>query len=189
MIVIDDFIKDQNLLDEIQNDKTYFDDNGDYMWWDGWWNSPADTLKKRVIQYIWGENSPYDSVSIAGFEYWTGQYDNTKPEGLKFHLDKDEALYMETKEILSPIIGTVYYPWENDIDGGYLEIFESNPFESDVTTERIAAKQNRLVIFPAGQKFHRVTPVTRGLRSAMAINLWGAEPSGVKNGGLILENK
>ena len=29
MIVIDDFIKDQNLLDEIQNDKTYFDDNGD----------------------------------------------------------------------------------------------------------------------------------------------------------------
>ena len=37
MIVIDDFIKDQKLLDDLKNDKTFFDKKG-YMWWDGWWN-------------------------------------------------------------------------------------------------------------------------------------------------------
>ena len=71
MIVIDNFIKDQQLLDDLKNDTTFFNTKG-YMWWDGWWNSPANTIKKRLIQYIWGENSPYPSVNVEGFEYWIG---------------------------------------------------------------------------------------------------------------------
>ena len=41
MIVIDDFIKDESLLNDLQNDKTFFDNGGQYMWWDGWWNTPG----------------------------------------------------------------------------------------------------------------------------------------------------
>jgi Rps23 Pro-64 3,4-dihydroxylase Tpa1-like proline 4-hydroxylase len=61
-----------------------------------------------------------------------------------------------------------------DIDGGYLEI-ESK--EGDLP-ERIQAKFNRLIIFEAGKYPHEVTEVNRGLRSAIAINLWNPAPSG-----------
>ena len=46
MIVIDNFIKDKELLTRIDKDETFFGPNGNYMWWDGWWNSPSNTIKK-----------------------------------------------------------------------------------------------------------------------------------------------
>ncbi len=184
MIVIDDFIKDQKLLDDLKNDKTFFDTKG-YMWWDGWWNSPADTVKKRLIQYIWGENSPYPRPHAAGFEYWVGVFsEDGERDELPFHFDKDEHWYKQTGEIVSPVIGTVFYPWENDIDGGYLEIYSQG---RSAEPERLEPKHNRLVIFPAGHHAHRVTKVTRGIRRAIAINLWDKEPSGLAAGDLFRE--
>ena len=185
MIVIDDFIKDQDLLNRLKQDNTFWDDKG-YYWWNGWWNTPTNTLKKELIEYIWGENSPYPSVSVSGFEYWTGVYSQDEDrDELPFHFDKDEYIWDTEKRIVSPVIGTVFYPWENDIDGGYLEIY---PHGQDGEPERLEPKYNRLVIFPAGQHPHRVTKVTRGTRRAIAINLWDTEPSGVKNGEMYLEN-
>ena len=35
MIIIDNFIEDQVLLDEIDQDKDFFGPNGNFMWWDG----------------------------------------------------------------------------------------------------------------------------------------------------------
>ena len=55
MIVIDDFIKDQQLLNDLTNDPTFFDNKG-YMWCDCWWNSSANTVKQRLIEYIWETN-------------------------------------------------------------------------------------------------------------------------------------
>ena len=51
MIIIDNFVQDQILIDEIIHDKTFFGPNGNFMWWDGWWNSGANTVKKRLIEY------------------------------------------------------------------------------------------------------------------------------------------
>jgi hypothetical protein len=184
MIVIDNFIRDYSLLERIGEDDTFFSKNGEFMWWDGWWNSPADTLKKELIQYIWGENSPMDSYEIGGFEYWTGQYgEGHKDAELKRHFDKDEYLWNTEKVLSQPMIGTVFYPFEEDIDGGFLEIESSE--NGDV--ERIKPKWNRLVIFAAGRYPHRVTPVTRGTRSAIAINLWYDAPKGLEAGEIILE--
>jgi predicted 2-oxoglutarate/Fe(II)-dependent dioxygenase YbiX len=72
-----------------------------------------------------------------------------------------------------------------DIDGGFLEIFING---RDGEPERIEAKYNRLIIFEAGKYLHRVTPVTRGVRSAIAVNLWSPPPTGVESGEIILEN-
>ena len=63
MYILDNFIQDQVLLEEIQHDKEFFGPNGDFMWWDGWWNSSANTLKKRLIEYIWRYNSPTETIN------------------------------------------------------------------------------------------------------------------------------
>jgi predicted 2-oxoglutarate/Fe(II)-dependent dioxygenase YbiX len=191
MIIVDDFIKDESFLRELQEDTTFFDNNGKYMWWGGPWSSPASTLKQRLIEEIWIKNSPWDfprykSITLEGFEYWTGQFSDSGSYNseLKTHFDKDEFIWDTEQRVVTPIIGSVYYPIPMGIDGGYLEI-HSNGQESE--PERIAAKHNRLIIFPAGEYHHRVTEVTRGLRSAIAINLWNPAPLGVKNGDIILE--
>lgn len=192
MIIVDDFIKDESLLKELQEDTQFFENNGQYMWWGGPWNSKASTLKQRLIEELWIKNSPWDfprynSIQLEGFEYWTGQYsaDDDKLHELNIHFDKDENLWNTEGKLVTPIIGTVYYPVPMDIDGGYLEIFSNG---DDQEPERIKAKHNRLIIFPAGEYKHRVTEVTRGTRSAIAINLWAQAPSGVKSGDIILEN-
>ena len=189
MIIVDDFIKDGSFLKELQDDTSFFNDNGKYMWWGGPWTTKPSSLKERLIEEIWIKNSPwdfprYDSLHISGFEYWTGRYspDTQHPSALNMHLDKDEQKWAESAKtgtpiLSSPIIGSVYYPIEMDIDGGYLEIFSNG---EDKEPERVAAKHNRLIIFPAGEHPHRVTEVTKGTRSAIAINLWESIPDGLK---------
>jgi len=36
ILVIDNFIKDQELLNDIASDSTFFNDPGVYYWWNGW---------------------------------------------------------------------------------------------------------------------------------------------------------
>ena len=182
MIIIDDFIQDPNLLKRIDEDETFFGPNGNFMWWDGWWDSPSNTIKKELIEYIWRWNDPTQGYNISGFEYWTGVYGPSKPnKDLGTHYDKDELLYKETGELVTPVIGTVFYPKNVGFEGGYLEI------ESGGEIERIKAKYNRLIIFPAGEYPHRVTHVTSGTRYAIAINLWDKIPLAVKRGEMIIE--
>ena len=182
MIIIDDFVQDTDLLTEIDNDPTFFTGNGQFKWWDGWWNSEANTVKKRLIEYIWRYNSPDKGYDISGFEYWTGQYGPAKPnKNLGNHYDKDELHFKQTGEIVRPIVGTVFYPINAPFKGGLLEI------EADGEIESIKAKYNRLVIFDAGNDLHRVTEVTNGERFAIAINLWDTIPVGVEAGELKLE--
>ena len=183
MIVIDNFIKDEVLLNEIDQDETFFGPNGNFMWWDGWWNSGANTVKKRLIEYLWRYNSPDESYNIMGFEYWTGVYGPDKPnKDLGRHFDKDELHFKETGEIIRPMMGTVYYPKDTEFEGGYLEI-ESGGEQVEV----IKPVYNRLVIFPAGEYAHRVTNVTSGVRHAIAINLWGTIPLAVQRGEMTIE--
>ena len=66
MIVIDNFIKDKELLTRIDKDETFFGPNGNYMWWDGWWNSPSNTIKKELIEYIWRYNDPTEGYRNRG---------------------------------------------------------------------------------------------------------------------------
>lgn len=183
MIIIDDFIKDEVLLKEIDQDETFFGPNGNFMWWGGWWNSGANTIKKRLIEYIWRNNSPMHLQGLSGFEYWTGVYGPDKPnKDLGRHFDKDELHFKETGEIIRPMMGTVYYPKNTEFEGGYLEI-ESGGEQVEV----IKPVYNRLVIFPAGEYAHRVTNVTSGVRHAIAINLWGTIPLAVQKGEMTIE--
>ncbi len=95
MIIIDNFVEDKRLLKQIEvNKEEFFSDNGNYYWWNGWWESPADTTKKKLIQYLWSYNSPYTPVTIPGSEYVTGQF-GTHHEYASHNipLDQDTALW------------------------------------------------------------------------------------------------
>jgi hypothetical protein len=170
MIIIDDFIEDESLLNEITTNKdTFFGPNGNFMWWEGWWNGRTNSLKHRLIEYIWKDNSPAKSYNAVGFEYWTGVYGPDKPnKDLGGHYDKDELQFQRTGEIVRPVIGTVFYPMDVDFEGGVLEIEHEN---GDL--EYIQAKYNRFIIFEAGSKVHRVTPVTKGTRKSFVLWLGG----------------
>jgi len=158
-----------------------------YMFWDGWLNSPANTVKKKVIKEIWEHNLPFPVEDVLGFEYWTrtfgpGQY-------LAPHVDEDTFLYADEKILSGPAIGSVYYGPDTDAsNGGFLELYPSllvngehmalehdriSPLMVDVEQrERILCKPNRLVIFDAGHVLHGTVPATSGIRYVMVINVW-----------------
>lgn len=223
MIVVDNFL-DSSMYLELSADTSFFpetmglekriastinsyhDEKSDcyapYMFWDGWWRSPANTLKKKVIQKIWESNLPCLKEDILGIEYWTrtfspGQY-------LGIHVDEDTFLYEKNKTFSGPILGSIYYGINND-DGGFMEIHKSILIDGSYGTlesesiknaasppelrERIAYKGNRLIIFDAGHMFHETTPAKAGVRQVMVTNLWHKDnpPLAIDNGSFIYE--
>ena len=188
MIVIDGFIRDESLLRKIQQSEEFW--NMGYYWWNGWWNTPASTLRHQLIEYIWRYECPlFESISLDGFEHWVGiqkANDVIKNDAgewsLITHFDKDEKLWEETGKIVTPKIGTIFYPdpCNNEIEGGYLKIWKTHDINFNASYELIEPKFNRLIIFDASQ-LHAVTPVTKGIRKAIAINLWDNEPSDAPN--------
>ena len=158
-----------------------------YMFWDGWWSSPASTVRKQVIREIWETNLTIPIGDVLGFEYWTRTFG--PGQFLGPHVDEDTFLYQNSKIYNGPEIGCVYYgPSEEKVVGGFLELFESrltfgeknalewenlerklDPIE---LRERIAFKENRLIIFDAGRVIHQTSPCLSGLRNVMVVNVW-----------------
>lgn len=225
MKVLDNFITDQVLLEAIRSDTSFFPESmGDkaqvnygvheyhdpeskhyspYMFWDGWWRSPANTLKKQVIQHIWEHNLPIPQEDVCGFEYWTKTF---KPgQYLSLHIDEDSHLYKEFQVFSGPLIGCVYYPDFETVSGGFLELHEysledgtffalergnldslASPIDR---RERIAHKPNRLVIFDAGHTLHNTTAVDHGIRRVLIVNVWSMDnkPLALETGGFYHE--
>jgi hypothetical protein len=156
-----------------------------FMFWDGWWKSPANTLKKQVIKQIWEQYMEWPCEDIVGFEYWTRTY--SPGQYIDLHVDEDTFLYKKDKTFQAPTMGCVYYGIDNS-DGGFLEIHKNilvdgqkksldkikdkeniSPIED---RERIAYKGNRLIIFDSGHIVHGSTPAKSGLRQVMVTNVW-----------------
>ena len=150
------------------------------------WHSPANTLKKQIIQNIWGSRLEYQHEDILGFEYWTRTY--RAGQFLATHVDEDTFLYARDKVFAGPINGAILYGC-NNTEGGFLEIHKHTlidgsheALEKDSIKispieerERIAYKGNRLVILDAGHVIHGTTPANSGVRQVMVINVWHKE--------------
>jgi len=222
--VQDDFIP-SDLLAAVDADPTFFPDDmsghdnigeylnefhdtecdcyAPYMFWDGWWRSPADTNRKKVIEAIWSTPGmlPYPIEDIVGFEYWTrtfgvGQF-------LAPHCDEDTFLYASDKIFHGPKIGCVWYG-TSEATGGFLELHNSvvpegsEQLERDVIDqhlspiderERIKYRPNRLVVFDAGHRLHETTKTLSGKRQVMVINVWHKDcpPSALQTGDFFTE--
>lgn len=206
MIVIDSYL-DKDLYGEMMSDPTFFPESmggGDriatelnsyhyeqsscfapYMFWDGWWRSPANTIKKRIVQKIWEQHLPYDKEDVLGFEYWTRTY--LPGQFLDVHVDEDTFLYEDSKVFSGPHIGSIFYGIDNP-EGGFVEIHNAklvngtkNALEREHVDpilslpedrERIAYRGNRLIVFDAGHVMHGTTPAKSGIRQVMVVNVW-----------------
>jgi hypothetical protein len=208
VIVKDNFLSPQ-VLSDVSEDKTFFPGimqtesriasevnsyhneqascYAPYMFWHGWWSSPANSVRKQVIRKIWEDNLPVPIEEVLGFEYWTRTFG--PGQFLGPHVDEDTFLYQETQIYNGPEIGCVYYgPSNEKVFGGFLELFESkltfgekNALEwENLETkldpielrERIAFKENRLIIFDAGRVIHQTSPCISGVRNVMVVNVW-----------------
>lgn len=173
-----------------------------FMFWDGWWRSPTNTLKKIVIKKIWEDNIEFSLDDILGFEYWTRTYSPGQYIGL--HVDEDTFMYKKNKIFQGPINGCVYYGIENE-DGGFLEIHKNKLINGQKGTpdkirnkknispieerERIAYKGNRLIIFDSGHVVHGSTPAKSGIRQVLVVNVWHKDnpPLALETGGFFYE--
>lgn len=158
-----------------------------YMFWRGWWSSPIDTPRKQVVKAIWENNLPVPVEEVLGFEYWTRTFG--PGQFLGPHVDEDTFLYQESKIYNGPEIGCVYYgPSQEKVVGGFLELFESKLKFGELNAlewenleprldpiemrERIAFRENRLIIFDAGRVIHQTSPCISGIRNVMVVNVW-----------------
>jgi hypothetical protein len=184
----------------------YNDPNGSvfspYMFWDGWWKSPMDTLKKKLIKKIFDGRINIDDV--VGFEYWTRTY--KEGQYIQPHVDADTARYVHDKSLGTPILGSVWWGIENEepsffelyphplkrdsigsLEKSFIDqILDKSPVES---RERIKYKSNRLIIFDAGHELHGTTPSPSGIKQSLIINVWGKQcpPLGLLTGGFHYE--
>ena len=162
MMIIDNYIKDQRLLNTLNN-FTFWKNAPFSGWYEGWWNRVPETLWERMIYNIWNH---YPNVTAAeGFEWWTNTHDGGT---LDWHKDKDEELCEKTGKVICPEQGAIFYPFNHDIEGGMLEIALDNDADC---VERIAPIHNRLIMFDPSNA-HRVSKVYHGKRIAFVVNLW-----------------
>ena len=173
MLVVDNYIRDSKILDELRSDK-FWSSVGRLNWWDGWWNVEPRNVCENFIKIVWKQFTNLEN-KIAGFEYWSNVHQTG--DGLNWHVDKDERLMKEKKEIVMPNVGLVYYAISEGLEGGYLEIANS-PDRNNVEPskiERLKPIENRLIMFNPSYP-HRVSPIGGGKRRAIIVNAWPKKP-------------
>ena len=140
MIVIDNFIKDEEYLKEL-NDNKYLLFKDTYqcesIWWDGWWKDKAKTIHQELIEYIVKSNQFIGDELISRvkiFEYWTHVHSNKlsvklgdmKIDNIQYsawHQNKNESAYRNKNAVIHPMFSVIFWPVEQEVlSGGYLEI-------------------------------------------------------------------
>ena len=181
MLLVDGFIKNQKLLNELKKDHHWLNTPA-YNWWDGWWSVKPRNIWETTIEIIWKNFLP-PGRKFCGFEYWaTKLTDNGE---VKWHHDKDEKLVRTEKKLVSPTIGHIYYAEIVDLEGGFLEIApdqnirKGRPLDTYTInhhTERYMPLENRLIIFNPS-RLHGVSKIHKGTRKAFLANPWTKKPA------------
>lgn len=210
-VIFDDAITDKSFLCEIENSHgifpeemgggeriavtptQYHDEAADcyapFMFWDGWWNSPADTIKKKMIRELIENRLTIPIKKICGIEYWTRTF--SPGQFLDWHVDEDTFQYEQTKDFNCPELGFIYYPHFNKENDSSLIIsnakIQGNP-KSVLETSSIYGlmefcpgetvvgyKPNRLIMLDAGRNPHKTTKSSTSSRRVMVINIWTKE--------------
>lgn len=116
----------------------------------------------------------YDLSTCIGVEQWTNR------PGLTFypeeHIDKDEGLWREKKELGLPLCSAIVYMQIENLEGANLEVTTETTERADIvppfdTKEVIVPKQGNIVLLSPGV-WHRVTDHVAGKRFTLILNFW-----------------
>lgn len=162
-------------------------------------SNPAHTLHEMIgnVWKLWLEDNAVSPID--GAEFWMHHRTPQENNYLDWHIDGDEYhmqevliangfsenLYQDPEERAravkflqdnpslwkTPYMGCVIYLDTTDLEGGNLEIDDGNTIHS------LSPKQNSVVFFKAADYNHRVTAVTKGVRTIVASNLWAQKSS------------
>ena len=175
--IVDNFIEDEELLQNLNNKALWEDLNEKNLCIYYPKDSPV-TIWHEVILYVM--HSPRLQLpNCKHFEYWCNVLHDG--EELNWHVDKNEE---EAKKgnLICPKLGLVLYGYPHDVCGGYLEIDSRDKMYSDPDQvfllrcegspyERVEPVYNRIVVFDVSQR-HRIAPVLDGTRYGFQLNLW-----------------
>lgn len=196
LLIVDNFIKDPQLLEQINND-SYWDQRSQPSSWYKRFTRPGNPMEQYVHQVYHNMFPHIIEPSITGFEYWGWNVKAGDP-GIDIHLDHDEYQQTTNGTIVTPRFLTIFYPEvSDDIEGGELYLYDEHHFadtsfftdDSIPLNQRdrrllgtptvIKPKRNRLIIAP-GSHYHEVAGVTKGFRRSLNCNPWGNPDDGRK---------
>ncbi len=163
MIVIDNFIKDENILNSFCNVDLW--NTLSELRYENWYGEEDLNHEAALHNYIsYLRETFWKDTEFNRLEYWANI--TNKIKGLDWHFDKDETLSKTTGEIKTPVTGAIWYGYPHKVAGGYLEIATD-----EAQLERLKPVYNRLVLFDVA-KVHRVSPILYGTRYGLQVNLW-----------------
>jgi Rps23 Pro-64 3,4-dihydroxylase Tpa1-like proline 4-hydroxylase len=171
MIVIDNYIKDKDLLDRLSDvdqwrllDRDNYQNAGNSYYYNV--GEPSNIWEEVINLVFEDEVLGLKDYDFERFEYWGNVLDERRQ--LDWHQDKTEELFPRVKKLCK--VGVVLYCYPHKVWGGSLEI--KNDYGLHEELDRVECVYNRLVLFDSGNKFHRVAPIFAGTRYGFQINLW-----------------
>jgi hypothetical protein len=173
MIIIDDFLKDKELLERCRSKEAWNIlarkaevQSENMKVYDLVHGTPA-TVWEEIIELIYNDSRlELKKFKPKTAEFWGNVLSRTNQ--LDWHKDKNERLLVEKNIMVHPQIGVIWYPKEHEIVGGYLEIDRKDYAQS---FERIQPVPNRIIVFNPST-FHRVSKILSGTRYGFQLNLW-----------------
>lgn len=169
MLIIDDYLPIEEWIQFNQNE--HWEERHRNTWFDCH-KEPNNFYEYLSIKVwdMWNEDHKY---GCKGYEYWTHIFEENNR--LHWHQDKDEYAYRVNNELIHPVMGCILYGEHNDLEGGYLEVQNS-----DQQIERFEPTPNRLIIFDAS-KPHRCSEIHAGKRKLWACNLWDVKINSIED--------
>lgn len=165
MIIVDNFVQDQQFLSVLRDDR-YWQTNTPYTWFDK--NSLSHSPWLKLTRQIWLFAARFhDLGEYAGYELWSQVIQSRE---LGWHVDKDEHLWQTQNRMVNPTLGSIYYAHTDPVEGGFLET------RNEWGSQLIEPVPNRLIIHHPGQE-HMVHKCTGGVRRSFLTNLWKTKPS------------
>lgn len=147
-LVIDDVLSQ----DEMESTRNFFLGlkDGNSSWIDK--DSAVEFPLEKIVSLV---SKTFDLSQAVGYECWS--HVNTRPS---WHVDKDEAVWNDSKQLKHPVCSIVYYPYVKNMSGGRFL----------TKSHLVVPRQNRLIAFSPGLQ-HAVEKFA-GERMSCAINPW-----------------
>lgn len=202
---IDDFLSDNDLdfLRKVQNDSLWracdkITASGVVRFWYYPSNEPVNIFEELAVK-IYKDTVHWDQAKA--YEYWCNiveESDDPRSKETPWHTDRDEDVLEKERKFVFPLMGAVFYGFNESYAGGYFHMIDSVPyrigtrkrhpndqchegqgmcvtnphlFSSNKSNEAlyVETKFNRL-LYANVTHFHKVTKVTSGKRYALAVN-------------------